>query len=297
MTYQHIPVMLGEVIDYLKVETGKNYIDCTLGGAGYTSEIASLIGPEGKLMSIDLDEMAIENAKSVLAEKGIDNVILVNSSFKNLDKAAADNFPSGTLFSGIVFDLGLSSAQLDDEKRGFSFKGERPLNMSFGPDNELSTEEIVNSYSLSRLTEIFKEYGDEKEAQLIAKQIVWKRKRQRIETTADLVAIVEQIKEIKASDKIHLATKIFQALRIETNQEYEVLEEALEKAEKMLAPGGRLVLVSFHSGEDRIVKNFFRDRGKKSFKILTKKPVLASESEIHRNPRSRSAKLRAVEKI
>ena len=151
MNYEHVPVMLDEVITYLKPQTGENFIDCTLGGAGYTIAIASLIAPKGKVLGIDLDELSLKNAKSLLLEKRIDNVILTRSNFKNLDKVAGKNFPSDTLFSGIVFDLGLSSAQLDDEERGFSFKGERPLDMSFGPDNELSTEEIVNSYSLSRL--------------------------------------------------------------------------------------------------------------------------------------------------
>ncbi len=297
MNYEHVPVMLEEVIKYLNPKAGENFIDCTLGGAGYTTAIAAKVSPKGKVLSIDLDELALDNAKKILAEKNIDNVLLVRSNFKNLDEAASRTFPKGTLFSGIVFDLGLSSAQLDDESRGFSFKGERDLDMSFGPDNELSTKEIINSYSLSRLTEIFTEYGEESKAQEIARRIVASRKRRRIETTADLVSIVAEVIPSASWSKINSATKIFQALRIETNQEYQVLEEALTKAEKMLAPGGRLVLVSFHSGEDRIVKNFFRDRKNKGLKTLTKKPVLASESEVYKNPRSRSAKLRAAEKI
>ncbi len=289
--------MLSEIISFLNPKSGGKFIDCTLGGAGYTTAIASLVGEKGKVIGIDLDELAIENAKRLIKEKGLNNIVLVRSNFKNLDQVADSVFSKEFLFDGIVFDLGLSSAQLDDESRGFSFKSEKPLDMSFSKDGELSTREIVNSYSLVELTEIFRNYGEEPKAYRIAKEIVLSRKKQRIETTADLLKIIEKVSPLRPWSKIHPATKVFQALRMETNQELEVLEIALEKAETKLKKGGRLVVVSFHSGEDRIVKNFFRDRKNKSFKVLSKKPIIPSEFETRNNRRARSAKLRVGEKI
>lgn len=296
MIYSHVPVMLKEIISFLDPKVGEKFIDCTLGGAGYTKAIAELVGEKGKILGIDLDELALENAARLLKEKKLNNVELVRSNFKNLDEVAESVFP-GELVDGIVFDLGLSSAQLDDEARGFSFKGERSLNMSFGSDDELLTEKIVNSYPLLELTRIFREYGEEKQAYRIAKKIVETRKKKKIKTTADLCALIEGIIPLRPWSKIHPATKVFQALRMETNQELEVLVEALEKAEKKLKKGGRLVVVSFHSGEDRIVKNFLRDRKGKSFNILTKKPLIPEAFEASSNKRARSAKLRAAQKI
>lgn len=297
MIYSHVPVMLKEIISFLNPKIGEKFIDCTLGGAGYTIAIAELVGEKGKVLGIDLDELALENAARLLKEKKLNNVKLLRSNFKNLDEAAETVFSQGELVDGIVFDLGLSSFQLDDETRGFSFKGERPIDMSFGSDNELSTEEIINSYSLLELTRIFREYGEEKQAYRIAKKIVEVRRKKKIKTTADLCALIEAIIPLRSWLKIHPATKVFQALRMETNKELEVLTEALKKAEKRLKKGGRLVVVSFHSGEDRIVKNFLRDRKGKSFDILTKKPLNPEVFEISSNKRARSAKLRAAEKI
>lgn len=296
MIYNHVPVMLKEIISFLDPKVGGKFIDCTLGGAGYTRAIAELVGEKGKVLAIDLDELALENARRLLKENNLDNVELVRSNFKNLDELAESVFP-GELVDGIVFDLGLSSAQLDDEARGFSFKGERDLNMSFGPDNELSTEKIISSYSLAELTKIFREYGEEKQAYRIAKKIIETRKKKKIKTTSDLCSLIEEIIPLRPWSKIHPATKVFQALRMETNQELEVLAEALERAEKRLKNGGKLVVVSFHSGEDRIVKNFLRDRKGRSFKILTKKPLSPEAFEASNNKRARSAKLRAAQKI
>lgn len=297
MTYEHIPVMLNEVIEHLRPQKGENFIDCTLGGAGYTALIAEKVGPKGNVVAIDLDEMALANAKEKLEMKNLNNVHLVRSNFRNLDEAARVFFPADMKFDGIVFDLGLSSAQLDDEARGFSFKGERPLDMSFGPDNDASTEEILRRYPLLELTRVFREYGEDKNAYRIAKAIVDTRKKKPIKTTADLVALVESIIPFRATSKIHPATKVFQALRMETNDELPAIAEALEKAEKMLKKGGRLVVVSFHSGEDRIVKNFLRDRKNSSFQIITKKPIAPGVNEADENYRSRSAKLRSAIKI
>lgn len=192
MSYQHIPVMLDEVIEYLKPRSEKKYIDCTLGGAGYTVALAKKIGRQGKIIGIDLDELAIKNAQALISEQKLSNIILINDNFKNLKTIISEKLPAGSKFDGIVFDLGLSSAQLDDEARGFSFKGDRPLDMSFGPANQSSTEEIVNRYPLLELTRIFREYGEEKHAYRIAKAIVEARRVQRLKTTADLTAVIEK---------------------------------------------------------------------------------------------------------
>jgi len=291
MTYQHVPVMLKEVLEHLQVKPGKKYIDCTLGGAGYTTAIAE---KKGKVLAIDLDDLALNNARKIIEDRKLKNVILVKDNFKNLREIVVGEFPAGTKFSGIVLDLGLSSAQLDDIERGFSFKGSRPLDMTFGPSDN-STEEIVNSYPLLELTRIFREYGEERRAYPIAKAIVQGRKKKRIKTTTDLVQIVEECVPKRFHQRIHPATKIFQALRMETNTELDSLSQVLPSASDLLEKGGRLVVVSFHSGEDRIVKRYFKsDEG---LEILTKRPLIAGEEEVRVNSRSRSAKLRAAQKV
>jgi 16S rRNA (cytosine1402-N4)-methyltransferase len=295
MKYKHIPVMLAEILEHLNPRSGGNYIDCTLGGAGYTVALAESVGPKGKIVGIDLDELAIKNAEHRIAEKKLKNIILINDNFKNLTSIAADNFGEKTGLDGVVFDLGLSSAQLDDETRGFSFKGDRPLNMAFGPQNSRLTADIVNDYSLLELTDIFRAYGEERRAYYIAKAIVSARRLKRIETTTDLLTVIESAVPFRHYSKINPATKIFQALRMETNDELNVLKNVLPEAISILKPGGRLVIVSFHSGEDRIVKRFLKEN--KEVKILTKRPLVAAESEIVDNPRARSAKLRVAEKI
>lgn len=293
MAYKHVPVMLAEILEYLNPSAGQCYIDCTLGGAGYSIALAEKVGPTGKVLGIDLDELAINNAHRQLLEKKLKNVVLVNDNFKNLKTIAAENFPKGV--DGVVFDLGLSSAQLDDETRGFSFKGDRPLDMAFGPKNSRSTADIINEYSLLELTEIFREYGEERRAYQIAKAIVSSRKEKSLKTTGDLLSVIEKVVPFRHYSKINPATKIFQALRMETNEELTVLKEVLPEAVKILKPGGRLVVVSFHSGEDRIVKRFLKDNPE--VKVLTKRPLVAQEEETASNSRARSAKLRAAEKI
>lgn len=295
MTYSHIPVMLAEVLNYLDPRLGKKYIDCTLGGAGYTITLAKEVGDSGQIVGIDLDELAIKNAQKLITEQKLENIVLINDNFKNLKAVIGKKFSPEVRFDGIVFDLGLSSAQLDDEARGFSFKGERPLDMSFGPANSQSTEAIVNSYSLLELTRIFQEYGEEKHAYRIAKEIVEARKIKRLKTTADLVAVIEAVIPFRYRSKIHPATRVFQALRMETNEELKSLAEVLPDAVSLLKPRGRLVVVSFHSGEDRIVKRFLK--AETSLKILTKRPLVPGDEEIAANPRARSAKFRAAEKI
>lgn len=287
--------MLSEVLEYLQPKSGQKFIDGTLGGAGYTLAISKEVGEKGLVLSTDMDQMAISNAQNKIEKLKLKNIVLVNDNFKNLAQIVKDKFPSGTKFDGIVFDLGLSSAQLDDEKRGFSFKSSGPLDMAFGPSSEISTEEIINSYPLLELTRIFKEYGEERQAYRYAKAIVEARKTLRIRTTSDLVSIIEKLYPPRFYHKIHPATKIFQALRIETNNELGSLIQVLPDAVSLLKPGGKLVLISFHSGEDRIVKRFFKSIT--DIKILTKRPLIPRDSELMSNPRARSAKMRVAEKI
>jgi len=295
MNYQHTPVMLDEVINYLEPGTGKKYVDCTLGGAGYTIALAQKVGESGQVIGIDLDKWAINNAQTKINEQKLKNITLINDNFKNLKTIITENFSAEAKFDGIVLDLGLSSAQLDDEGRGFSFKGERPLDMSFGPLNQKSTAEILNHYSLLELTRIFRDYGEEKYAYQIAKAIINERREKKFKTTSDLVNMIERTIPFRLRTKIHPATRVFQALRMETNEELASLMSVLPDAVSLLKPQGRIVIVSFHSGEDRIVKRYFK--GENSIKILTKRPEQPTESEIEANPRARSAKLRAAEKI
>ena len=298
MSYAHIPVMLPEVGKYLHPRPGAFFLDCTLGGAGYTLALAKAVGPTGRVLAIDLDEMAIKNAAQKLQERNLNNVVLVQDNFKNLSTIVSNHFSDDQKFDGIVMDLGLSSAQLSDSERGFSFQGERPLDMAFGPLSAKSTEEIVNHYSLPELTKIFRDYGEEKDAYKIAKAIVNYRRTKRLKTTTDLVTIIEAVVPPRFYTKIHPATRIFQALRMATNEELESLAVALPAALELLKPQGRLVVVSFHSGEDRIVKNFFRTAAlEEQLIILTKKPLIPTEAETQANPRARSAKLRAALKL
>ncbi len=298
MSYAHVPVMLPEVGKYLHPRPGSFFLDCTLGGAGYTIALAKAVGSTGRVLAIDLDATAIKNATQKLKANNLDNVILVQDNFKNLSTIVSENLPAEQKFDGIVMDLGLSSAQLSDPERGFSFQGERPLDMAFGPLSAKSTEEIVNHYSLPDLTKIFREYGEEKEAYRIAKAIVNYRRTKRLKTTTDLVTIIEAVVPPRFYTKIHPATRIFQALRMATNGELDNLTTVLPAALELLKPQGRLVVVSFHSGEDRIVKNFFRTAAlEEQLIILTKKPLIPTEAETQVNPRARSAKLRAAIKL
>ncbi|MFA7377397.1 MAG: 16S rRNA (cytosine(1402)-N(4))-methyltransferase RsmH [Patescibacteria group bacterium] len=295
MKYHHIPVMLSEVVKHLAVKPGGIYIDCTLGGAGYTLELAKRVGPKGRVLALDMDIAAISNAKEKIAKQAIENVILVQENFKNIAPVFHEYFKKEELVDGIVFDLGLSSFQLSDKKRSFSFQNDVPLDMAFGKKAEKQTVEIINNYKLLDLTEIFREYGEEKNAYKIARAIVLERKKRKIETTQDLVDIIVKQYPKRAYYKIHPATKVFQALRIETNQEFNNLKTALADISKILKFKGRIVVVSFHSGEDRIVKQFFKNN--EEIMPIVKKPVVASENEVANNPRARSAKLRSGIKV
>jgi 16S rRNA (cytosine1402-N4)-methyltransferase len=315
MDYQHVPVMLEEALLGLNIKPGSKVIDCTLGGAGYTLAIAKKVGPTGLVLALDLDDMAIKNAQKKISEQNISNIILVQENFRNLSTVISDNFPAGTLFDGVVMDLGLSSAQLSDEDRGFSFQGDRPLDMAFNQDlhTAIATTTIVNRYPLERLAYIFREYGEESKAYQVAKKIVEERRKKKIKTTGDLLAIISLVLKTNPKSRINPATKIFQALRMETNRELDALKEVIPAAIDSLKVGGRLSVVSFHSGEDRIVKEFFKKESldcicppnvplcvcghQAKIKVLTKKPIAASDVESRNNPRARSAKLRVAEKI
>ena len=322
MNYQHIPVMLKEVLHYLNPQPGQYFIDCTLGGAGYTIAIAEKIGDKGRVLAIDLDKMAIENCRLQIADCRLNNIILVQDNFRNLSKIANQYFSAkggsasggkNKKIHGIVLDLGLSSAQLQDRSRGFSFQSDTSLNMAFGK-SEISTVNIINNYRQEELSSIIKEYGEEKFAKRIVQKIVDCRKIKPIKTTGKLVEIIKSAVPKKyLYSKIHPATRTFQALRIATNNELENLKQALPQAVELLVDGGRIVVVSYHSLEDRIVKQFFkieskdcicpanypacRCQHKARIKILTKKVIRAGEEEVRDNPGARSAKLRAAEKI
>lgn len=316
MEYQHTPVMLKEALKYLNPRPGQNFIDCTLGGAGYTIAIAKKVGKDGKVLAIDLDKLAIDNAKKLIKEYKHTNIILANDNFKNLSKIVEKYFGNkeSAKFHGIVLDLGLSSAQLQDRDRGFSFQLDAPLNMAFGQTTGETTERIVNNRRAEELERIFREYGEERFAKKIARKIVEYRKLKSIKTTGQMVEIIKSALPKKyLYCKIHPATRVFQALRIATNKELENLEQVLPQAMDLLAPKGRIAVVSYHSLEDRIAKYFFKRESKDCLcppicpvcrchhkarlKILTKRVVMASEEEVLNNPRARSAKLRVAERI
>jgi len=314
MDYQHQPVLLEEVLAVLQPQPGKRFIDATLGGAGYTAALAKAVGPKGLVVGFDLDPLAIAAAQEKLSREKLSNVLLINDNFANLSAALTERQIAGP-FNGLVLDLGLSSAQLADRSRGFSFNQAGPLDMAFGPDSPLSTAEIVNHWTESKLRRIISEYGEEPWAGPLAKAIVGRRSRQPFVNSQELVEIVQTTLPSKylAKSRQHPATKLFQALRIATNQELDNLSAILDQSLGLLCLNGRIAAVSFHSLEDRLVKQFFLRESRDCLcppefpicqcghharlKIIYRHPVMASPAEIAANPRSRSAKLRAAQKI
>jgi len=301
----HISVLKNEVLKYLKPEPNENFIDCTIGEAGHTLAILEKNGPKGKVLGIDQDPQIIEKCK--LKIKGFkERVILVCDNFANLKEIVnKENFRP---VSGILFDLGMSSWHLKESGRGFSFLRDEPLDMRYHYKNQklkvkgqkfLTAKEIVNKWSEKEIAQVLRIYGEEKFAKKIAREIVKERKTKPIETTSQLVAIIQKaVPKNYERGRIHPATRTFQALRITVNNELENLKKALPQALEVLEPGGRLVVISFHSLEDRIVKIFFKAKKKEGkVEILTKKPVRPSEKEIKFNPASRSAKLRSAIKL
>lgn len=302
----HIPVLIREVLENLSVQPGGRYIDCTLGAGGHAQAILEQSAPGGQLLGIDADPEAIRVAGEKVGAFD-KSVLLVNDNFVNLRDICIkyDFFP----VHGILFDLGLSSPQLDEGGRGFSFQIDAPLDMRFSPTQKISAADIVNSYSETEIARILKTYGEEISNRQIAKKIVQKRP---IRSTMELANIIEAAVGGRHG-KIHPATRTFQALRIVVNREMENLESALNQAVSLLGFGGRLVVISYHSLEDRIVKHFLQRESrdclcppeamkcvcghKANLKIITRRIVMPTFAEVEMNPRSRSAKLRCAERI
>ncbi len=308
MNNVHIPVLLNETIEGLNIKKDGIYLDLTLGRAGHSSEILSRLSTKGLLIGVDQDDEAINYSDSRLSKIG-NNYKLVRSNFVNIDEILKDLQIEKV--DGILMDLGVSSPQFDDENRGFSYRFDSELDMRMDKRNPLTAKRVVNEYSLEDLTRIFSEYGEEKYSYSIAKNIVKARENKEIQTTFELVDIIKHSKPMKELSKVgHPAKQVFQALRIEVNNEINVLKETLTKCLSHLNKGGRLAVITFHSGEDKIVKHLFKEltvvvgnrydlplvNEKKEFTLITKKGIKPSESEIENNHRSISSTLRIIEK-
>ena len=302
---EHIPVLLNEVINGLNIKPSGIYVDLTVGRGGHSSQILSHL-TTGRLIAVDQDEEAII-ASSARLSKISNNFVIVRSNFSNLEKILSDLGVSHV--DGILMDLGVSSPQFDKGERGFSYKEDARLDMRMDQRQDLTAYQIVNTYSLQDLTKILQEYGEEKYAFSIAKNIIKAREISPIETTTQLVEIIKKSKPMKELKKVgHPAKQVFQALRIAVNDELNVLTKTLKVALDHLAPGGRLAVITFHSGEDRIVKNIFKEAAvdignridgpvttkEKEFDLINRKPMTASEDELEKNHRSASAKLRII---
>jgi len=311
MNNNHVPVMLKEVLSFIPNDKKINLIDATFGGGGYSRAILKNFNIK-RLIAIDRDPISKIFYEEL--KKDFDNIELFNQKFSKLDELLKDTEHFIEKYDVIIFDLGVSSNQIDNPERGFSFQQDGPLDMKMGSSN-LNAFEVINSFDEKKLADIFYEFGEEKYSRRIAKNIVINRTKKNIENTLELSEIIK--KSIPAKDsykKIHPATKTFQALRIFINDELNELKIALEKSENLLAKNGLLIIVSFQSLEDRIVKDFFNhksgkrwrssrhlpdlaDLGPTTLKIITKKPLRPKDFEINYNPRSRSAKLRVAQKI
>ncbi len=295
----HIPVLQKEVLEVLNPRPNQNFIDCTLGGGGHALAILEKTAPKGKLLGIDWDKTQISSFAKTTEDKENfkGRVLLVNDNFANLEKIVKEN--KFKKVSGILLDLGFSSWHIEESGRGFRFSKKEPLDMRYDVNSPLTAEKILNYWSELDLERILREYGEETFSKEIAKGIIEARKLVQIKNTLQLVGIIERFVAPRyRRQKIHFATRTFQALRIAVNYELDNLKKVLPRALEALEKGGRLVIISFHSLEDGIVKNFFgigEERG--SLKILTKKPVIPGKEEIINNSRARSAKLRAAEKI
>ncbi|MDO4535351.1 MAG: 16S rRNA (cytosine(1402)-N(4))-methyltransferase RsmH [Clostridium perfringens] len=310
MEFKHISVLLNECIEALNIKEDGIYVDGTLGGAGHSSEIIKNLSEKGRLIGIDQDTDALKAAKEKLKE--YNNVTFVHSNFHNIYDILKGLDIEGV--DGILMDLGVSSYQLDNGERGFSYMQDAPLDMRMNRENSLSAFEVINSYSEEELFRVIKEYGEEKFAKRIANFIVNRRKEKNIESTLELVDIIKAAIPAKARrEGPHPAKRTFQAIRIEVNRELDIIEKTIRDGVEKLNVGGRMAIITFHSLEDRIVKTVYKDLAnpctcpssfpicicnkKPSVKLITRKPIEASEEELEYNPRSRSAKLRVIEKI
>ena len=306
---KHISVLLEESISSLNLKESSIIVDCTLGYGGHSSNILARI-KEGFLFAFDQDSEAIRHSTSRLKEIGT-NFTIIKSNFVNLKEELTKR--NVEKVDGFLFDLGVSSPQLDDKERGFSFHEDARRDMRMDKDNPISAYEIVNEYSKERLAEIFYKYGEDKFARNIAKKIVEYREQKPIETTLELVEIIKTAVPMKFRKDKHPARQIFQAIRIEVNHELDVIEPALEQALSMLNIGGRVAVITFHSLEDRLVKNIFKEKCAidpkvqgmpnippeylPDYRLVVNKAIIPSEEELERNPRARSSKLRVIERI
>jgi len=311
----HVPVLLKEAIDFLAVKRGGTYLDATVGLGGHSYEIARRLGAPGHLIGFDKDPAALEQARERLKPINSRSSLVVSEAAAERpttsDQRPELDWPQITLIhgsfaeagervapaslDGMMADLGVSSLQLNDSARGFSFQAEGPLDMRMNPVSGETAEQVVNHIDERELADVIYEFGEERRSRRIARAIVRSRP---IRTTKQLVEVISAAVRSMKHERIHPATRTFQALRIFVNRELDDLQALLEAAPRVLKPGGRLVVISFHSLEDRMVKDALRDGAKQGwYRLLTKKPVTASEEEIDRNPRSRSAKMRAAEKV
>jgi 16S rRNA (cytosine1402-N4)-methyltransferase len=306
--FAHVSVLTQEVAEALRPEPGKRYLDGTLGGGGHSEEILIRSSPDGQVLGLDRDDEAIVAAGARLRRFNT-RFVARQASFAEAKDILAEIGWEGV--DGVILDLGISSHQVDTAERGFSFRGHARLDMRMDRRQSLDAQEIVNSYPGDDLERIFRDYGEESSAHRVAQAIVGERRRRPIQTTAELVKIIEGVK--RGRREHHPATQVFQALRIAVNQELQHLERFLETGFEILRPGGRMAVISFHSLEDRIVKRAFRKWSRdclcppralrcqcgwsRKVKLLTKKPMLPSLDELKRNPRARAAKLRVVERI
>ncbi|MEA1937335.1 MAG: 16S rRNA (cytosine(1402)-N(4))-methyltransferase RsmH [Patescibacteria group bacterium] len=316
MSYFHIPVLSNEIIETINPKSGENLVDGTVGGGGHAEAILKKTAPDGKLLGIDLDREAMTESKRKL-KKYSKRIILTKGNYTNFVEIGREyNFHPVDIF---FLDLGISSQQLNSEALGISFLKNAPLDMRMGGDNNKinnyeTAEQIINNWSEDKIESILKNYGEERYAKNIASKIIEKRKIKRIVNTQQLVEVIsEAVSGRYKNQRIHFATRTFQALRIAVNGELENLEAVLPRVLEKMEVGGRIAIISFHSLEDRIVKHFFRKESKdcicdsevpvcicnhkKRLEIITKKPIIASKEEILKNPRSRSAKLRVAKKI
>ncbi|MGD6803578.1 16S rRNA (cytosine(1402)-N(4))-methyltransferase RsmH [Rossellomorea vietnamensis] len=308
--FEHTTVLLKETVDELNIKEDGIYVDCTLGGAGHSEYLVSQLGENGRLYCFDQDQTAIDHAKNKLSPY-LDRVTFIRSNFRYIKEELADQGVNQV--DGILFDLGVSSPQLDTPERGFSYHHDAPLDMRMDMEGELTAHEVVNEWSYESLVRIFFRYGEEKFSKQIARKIEAAREIKPIETTGELVELIKDGIPAPARRKGgHPAKRVFQAIRIAVNDELDAVEEALERSIEILKPGGRISVITFHSLEDRICKTIFKEKAsgpdlppglpiipdeyKPELKLVTRKPILPGEEELENNNRARSAKLRVAEK-
>ena len=309
MTFNHTSVMLKEAVEAIMTNPNGIYIDCTLGGGGHSRKLAENLSTEGLIIGIDQDEEAIKAASEKLSDVSC-QIKIIHSNFRYIDKILEENAIDKV--DGVLFDLGVSSHQIDTAERGFSYMHDAPLDMRMDREQKFTAFNVLNEYDENHLSKIFHEYGEERFARRIASEIVKSRKNQMIKTTGELVKLIERAVPSSAKKAGHPAKRVFQAIRIEVNNELDILSDTVAAAVKHLKIGGRIAVITFHSLEDRIIKNKFKELASdcicpKNFPVCTcnhkaeikiiGKTLTASEKEITNNSRSKSAKLRVAEKI